>query len=603
MNPRAPASRLRPFTPVVFGRYTLLSPLAVGGMGELFLAKLEGARGFEKLCVIKKIRPELALDPEFVERFVQEAKTLVQLQHGSIAQVLDMGVEAGSPFLALEYVSGKDLRKVLQRLLEAQALLPLPLALYLMGRVLDALAYAHRKRDAEDRELQLVHRDVSPQNILISYEGEVKVVDFGLAKSLLNPEKTNPHLLVGKFLYMSPEQARQQPVDRRSDLYAVGLCLYELISGRHPYGGTQAELLAHMGNPVIPPLQTVAPACPLTVVALVQRALQASPLARFQSAENFRDELSSCLAALDPRAGPETLSAFMRTAFGQDPQQERRLVSQALEASRAGSPAEARSEVTQVGPTPGSAATRATVDPQASITPFESVHWEMQTESGLPTVPPSPPPMAPRVHTPATQIFALPVARTTARPPPSRVAAVKRPAKEKNLPSRNLWVLPLMGLFLLGVGYAGWVVLGPRAPVENGGSDALLAGVRVGPEPSRRLGPVAAPKTEPADLLVPLPDPVPVKPARRVHRKGPAPAPVPAAPQEPLMAEWASTKSAFLRLKRHSSCELESMAILCVRFKDLGEEIEVGSGTQSDEQLLARVRELKESIAARSSSE
>ncbi|HSP79336.1 MAG TPA: serine/threonine-protein kinase, partial [Myxococcaceae bacterium] len=192
-------------------------------MGEIFLARLDGAQGFEKLCVIKKILPQLAADPEFVERFVGEARTLVKLSHGSIAQVLDMGVHEGEAYMALEYVDGKDLRKVAARARDRQRPLPLPFVLFVMGRVLDALAYAHRKKGDDDTGLNLVHRDISPQNILISYEGEVKVIDFGLAKSRLSAAKTNPSIILGKFLYMSPEQARHQPVDRRSDLYAVGL--------------------------------------------------------------------------------------------------------------------------------------------------------------------------------------------------------------------------------------------------------------------------------------------------------------------------------------------------------------------------------------------
>ena len=219
------SQRLRPFKPLRFGRYTLLMPISTGGMGEIFLARLEGSHGFDKLCVIKKILPHLAQDQDFVSRFVDEAHILVKLSHGNIAQVLDMGVHEHEPYIALEFVDGKDLRRVLSRMRERQLPLPLSFVLSVMTRVLDALAYAHRKRGDDDDELNLVHRDVSPQNVLISYEGEVKVIDFGLAKSALSLSRTNPSIVMGKFLYMSPEQARHTKVDRRSDLYAVGLCL------------------------------------------------------------------------------------------------------------------------------------------------------------------------------------------------------------------------------------------------------------------------------------------------------------------------------------------------------------------------------------------
>ncbi|MBZ4416171.1 serine/threonine-protein kinase [Myxococcus sp. RHSTA-1-4] len=335
MNASTQPARLRPFRPQPFGRYTLLSHLATGGMGEIYLARLEGAQGFEKLCVIKKILPQLAADTEFVERFVGEARTLVRLSHGSIAQVLDMGLHEGDAYMALEHVDGKDLRKVAARVRDRQVPLPLTFILYIMGRVLDALAYAHRKKDDDGEDLKLVHRDISPQNILISYEGEVKVIDFGLAKSRLSAAKTNPSIILGKFLYMSPEQARHQPVDRRSDLYAVGLCLYELISGKNPFDSIHpGELMSVVANPRIPPLDEVEPLTPRAVTALVARALAVDPSQRFQTAEEFRGRLQACLMEIDPSAGPESVSRFMRELFAADFQSERRLLASLKEVPR-----------------------------------------------------------------------------------------------------------------------------------------------------------------------------------------------------------------------------------------------------------------------------
>ncbi|MCE9670585.1 protein kinase [Myxococcus stipitatus] len=337
MNASNQPARLRPFRPQPFGRYTLLSHLATGGMGEIYLARLEGAQGFEKLCVIKKILPQLAEDSDFVERFVGEARTLVRLSHGSIAQVLDMGLHEGEAYMALEHVDGKDLRKVAARVRDRQVPLPLTFILYVMGRVLDALAYAHRKKDDDGEDLKLVHRDISPQNILISYEGEVKVVDFGLAKSRLSAAKTNPSIILGKFLYMSPEQARHQPVDRRSDLYAVGLCLYELIAGKNPFDGLHpGELMAMVANPRVPPLDEVEPLTPRAVTALVAKALEVDPAQRFQTAEEFRGRLQSCLLEIDVNAGPESVSKFMRDLFATDFQSERRLLSSLKEVPRGG---------------------------------------------------------------------------------------------------------------------------------------------------------------------------------------------------------------------------------------------------------------------------
>ncbi|MEN9798793.1 MAG: hypothetical protein RL653_2489 [Pseudomonadota bacterium] len=332
-----PPNRLRPFHPVSFGRYTLLMPLAVGGMGEIYLARLGGAAGFEKFCVIKKILPALAQDRAFVERFMGEARVLVRLTHGSIAQVLDMGTVDGEPYMALEFVDGKDLRRLVSRVREDGKSIPVEVALFVMGRVLEALAYAHRKRDEQDREIQLVHRDISPQNVLLSYEGEVKVIDFGLAKSTLSDAKTNPSIILGKFLYMAPEQARHEKVDRRSDLYAVAICLYELLTGKNPFGhlGMTALMEAVM-RPKIAPLQEVAPHVPADVCALVARGLEVDPGKRFQSAEEMRGALTAALLKLDPALGQERISAYMREAFAAEFASERRLLQGLREAKAQG---------------------------------------------------------------------------------------------------------------------------------------------------------------------------------------------------------------------------------------------------------------------------
>jgi serine/threonine protein kinase len=321
-------NRLRPFRPTSFGRYTLLLPLAAGGMGEIFLARLEGGNeDFERLVAVKRILPNLMRDSEFVRRFFDEARILAKLNHGSIAQVSDAGVVDGQPFLALEYVDGKDLRKVAAQMRDRSLPLPLTFVLYVAVRVLDALAYAHRKRDETGVEIGLVHRDISPQNILVSYEGEVKIIDFGLAKSTLNAGKTNPSVVLGKFLYMSPEQARHEEVDRRSDIYSLGLCLYELISGTNPFeDSAPGELLARVTQPNIPSLHVVEPLCPGSVEAVVMKALSPDRSQRFQTAEEFRNRLLSCLLEIDPSAGPENVSRFMRETFQQEYQTERRLL-------------------------------------------------------------------------------------------------------------------------------------------------------------------------------------------------------------------------------------------------------------------------------------
>ncbi len=324
-----PNQRLRPFKPTKFGRYTLVLPLATGGMGEVYLARIDGASGFEKYCVIKKILSHLAADTDFVERFIGEARVLAKLSHGNIAQVLDLGHVDGSPYLALEFVDGKDVRRIIARMRDRRLPVPVTFALYTAVRVLEALAYAHRKRGDDDKELGLVHRDISPQNLLVSYEGEVKVIDFGLAKSALSTAKTNPSMVLGKFLYMSPEQARSARVDRRSDLYSLGLCLYELLAGKNPFEDVPpTELLQRVQAPAIPPLSQVEPLCPQALSDVVMRSLSVDPAGRYQSAEEFRAKLLGQLLDLDPGAGPETASRFMREAFATELAQEKKLFAQ-----------------------------------------------------------------------------------------------------------------------------------------------------------------------------------------------------------------------------------------------------------------------------------
>jgi serine/threonine protein kinase len=319
---------LRPFSPQSFGRYTLLTQLATGGMGAVYLARISGAEGFQKLVVIKKILPQLAQEPAFVERFVDEARMVVQLQHGSIAQVLDMGSEGGEYYLAMEFVDGKDLRKVAARARELERPIPPALALFAMVRVLDALAYAHRKKDEQGRELNLVHRDVSPQNVLISYEGEVKVIDFGLAKSTQTPGRTQPHMVLGKFFYMAPEIARLLPADRRSDLYAAGVCLWELLAGRNPFDGIKPhDILRAAANPDIPPIRSLRPELPAALELTLQKALAVDPAERFSSAEEMRGRLTAAMLELDPAAGPESLAALVRSFFTAEYESERRTLS------------------------------------------------------------------------------------------------------------------------------------------------------------------------------------------------------------------------------------------------------------------------------------
>ncbi|HEY2903479.1 MAG TPA: serine/threonine-protein kinase, partial [Polyangia bacterium] len=194
--------------PIPFGKYYLLERINVGGMAEVFKAKAFGVEGFERMLAVKRILPNIAEDEEFITMFIDEAKIAVQLQHANIAQIFDLGKVDESYFIALEYVNGRDLRAIFDRARAKGEVTPIRQACYVVMQVCEGLDYAHNKRDGQGRELHLVHRDISPQNVLVGYEGEIKLIDFGIAKAAGKASKTQAGILKGKFGYMSPEQVR-----------------------------------------------------------------------------------------------------------------------------------------------------------------------------------------------------------------------------------------------------------------------------------------------------------------------------------------------------------------------------------------------------------
>jgi tRNA A-37 threonylcarbamoyl transferase component Bud32 len=209
-----------------YGPYKLLSKLAVGGMAEVFRAKRAGVEGFEKVVAVKRILPHLSDNKEFVDMFIDEAKMVAGLTHPNIVQIFDLGKIDKSYYIAMEYVHGRDLRTILRRAKEKGLRLPLDLSVFIVAQVCSSLEFAHRKKDEQARPMMIVHRDVSPQNILISFEGDVKLTDFGIAKAATKATSTDVGALRGKLLYMSPEQAWGKAMDRRSDLFSLGIVFY-----------------------------------------------------------------------------------------------------------------------------------------------------------------------------------------------------------------------------------------------------------------------------------------------------------------------------------------------------------------------------------------
>jgi len=313
--------------PNVFGRYLLLRRLSRGGMGEIFIARSGQLSGFEKMVVIKKVLSHLAADHEFIRRFIDEASVAIKLAHANICQVFEVGKVEDEYFLAMEWVDGRDLRRILSRLADRKARLPVELALLVMRDVASGLAYAHRRTDDAGKPLNLVHCDISPPNVIVAFEGEVKIIDFGIAKSALRMTKTNPKMGFGKYGYMAPEQLVQGGViERRTDVYAAGVLLFELLTGKRMFvfpEGADYRQMARMvaqGDHLRP--SDVDPSL-LELDDLVLKAVASDPAKRFASAEELRDALQMAVAHRSPTLTSDKLGAFMRELFTEELVEER----------------------------------------------------------------------------------------------------------------------------------------------------------------------------------------------------------------------------------------------------------------------------------------
>jgi serine/threonine protein kinase len=310
-----------------FGPYVLLKPLARGGMGALYLA-LSGPEDSAKLCVIKTVLPHLA-DKEYLQRFRDEAKVVVRLSHGNLVPVFDSGQVAGEIYLAMDYIEGKDLRATWNRCAKKGIAFPVDVAAHIVKELARGLDYAHGFGD-----IKLVHRDVSPPNVLLSYSGEVRLTDFGLAASTLKLEKTAPGIIYGKVSYMSPEQARGEKLDGRTDLYASGIILWELLTGRQLFpsnkapgapkdGHTSEEILKRVRNPEIVAPSKRASRVPPELDRISLKALAPDLKSRYVRCEELRHDLATFLAQTSPATDSTRLATFLHELYSEDISAER----------------------------------------------------------------------------------------------------------------------------------------------------------------------------------------------------------------------------------------------------------------------------------------
>ena len=322
-KPAPAASREPSWRDDRFGPYELVDRVAIGGMAEVFKAKRAGVEGFEKIVALKRILPHLSDNKEFLDMFVDEAKMVAGLNHPNIAQIFDLGRIEKSYYIAMEYVHGHDLRTIMKRAREKGLRMPLDLSLRVVSQVCAALEYAHRKKDERGRPMEIVHRDVSPQNILISFEGDVKLVDFGIAKASTKASNTDRGALRGKLLYMSPEQAWGRPIDRRSDVFSLGIVLYEMVTETKPFigAGTELTILELVRQCVITPAREINPRVPEALDRVIMKALARDPEERYQDAGLMQRGLERFLRERPPVTARD-LARFQELLFDRDEREE-----------------------------------------------------------------------------------------------------------------------------------------------------------------------------------------------------------------------------------------------------------------------------------------
>ncbi len=304
--------------PTRLGRYTLLGKIASGGMAEVFLARQEGPHGFAKTVVIKRILPSFSKKQEFVRMFLDEARLAALINHPNVSSVYELGEDekTSSYFIAMEYIDGCDLRRIVQKSRQDAAPLPVALCARVIADACAGLHFAHELHGADDAALSIVHRDVSPENLLVTYGGQVKVVDFGIAKAAHLESMTRTGQIKGKISYLAPEILWGQHTDRRADVWALGVTLHWACTGQKPFSGkSDAEVLQQIVNAEPPPLRKLLPGAPKELERIVQKALAKEPDRRYHTAQELGDELEGWLASTTPKITSGSLADRMNALF------------------------------------------------------------------------------------------------------------------------------------------------------------------------------------------------------------------------------------------------------------------------------------------------
>src|SRR5438045_5331632 len=297
---------------IKFGQYVLLEKIATGGMAEVWKARMRGVEGFQKIVAIKKILPHLSDNQDFIEMFIDEAKLAAQLNHNNIIHIYDLGKIQNSYYIAMEYIDGYDLKNILRRAQERDQPIQVELALFIASKVAAALDYAHRKRDYNEQDMGLVHRDVSPQNVLISEEGDIKLCDFGIAKAASKASHTQAGALKGKLQYMSPEQAWGRNIDKRSDIFALATVLFEMLTAKRLFSGdNELSILEQVREARVTPPSEINDEVTPQIDNIVVKALQKDPANRYQTAGAMERDINQVLYSFKPTPTAADLAIFM----------------------------------------------------------------------------------------------------------------------------------------------------------------------------------------------------------------------------------------------------------------------------------------------------
>lgn len=321
--------------PVRFGRYEVIALLGEGGMARAYLALTRGPFDATKLVVVKQIRPEIASDEQFVEMFGNEARLALRLAHANVVQTFEVLLEAGNYLLVMEYLDGRSLGHVLRKL--GRESMPLAEHLWILTKVLAGLHYAHTLTDFDDSSLSIVHRDVSPANLFVTFDGDVKLLDFGIAKASSAVGTTRQGIIKGKLGYASPEQCLGKAVDARADVYAVGVLLWEALARRRrAFGDTDLAVIQARVTNGEPPIEEVWPDVPPELAAISARALASNPEARYPTALAFQNDLQAYLAKWSPHTGSADVAKLLGQSFREERAAQTKLIRECVAAAANG---------------------------------------------------------------------------------------------------------------------------------------------------------------------------------------------------------------------------------------------------------------------------